>query len=67
LKENDMTTASLPYRFFRNAFNNLMAARERQAEAYINGALLMLDDETLEQNGYSRGELRRRPSRYPLL
>lgn len=61
-----MTTESRPYRFFRNAFNGLMAARERQAEAYVNGALLMLDDETLRQNGYSRSELRRRPSQYPV-
>lgn len=61
-----MTTASLPYRFFRNAFNTLIAARERQAEAYVNGALLMLDDETLRRNGYNRSELQRRPSQYPV-
>ena len=48
--------------FFRNAFNALIAARERQASSYVNGALLMLDDETLKAHGYSRSELRKRPS-----
>ncbi len=48
--------------FFRNAFNALIAARERQASSYVNGALLMLDDETLKAHGYSRSELRKQPS-----
>ncbi|HHZ08314.1 MAG TPA: hypothetical protein GX405_05995 [Rhizobiales bacterium] len=48
--------------FFRSTFNAFIAARERQASQYVNGALLMLDDETLKAAGYSRAELRRRPS-----
>ena len=43
--------------FFRSAFDAFVAARERQAERYVNGALLMLDDETLKAHGYSRAEL----------
>lgn len=46
--------------FFRNAVDALVAAREKQASRYVNGALLMLDDETLKAHGYSREELRRR-------
>jgi len=47
--------------FFRSAFNAFLAARERQADRYVNGALLMLDDETLKAHGYTRAELRNRP------
>lgn len=47
--------------FFRNALNAVVAARARQANSYVNGALLMLDDETLEAQGYSRSELRKQP------
>lgn len=45
--------------FFRSALNSLIEARARQANHYVNGALLMLDDETLAKNGYSRETLRR--------
>ena len=48
--------------FFRNAFDALVAAREKQAQRYVAGALLMLDDETLRASGYSRAELQRRQS-----
>jgi hypothetical protein len=48
--------------FFRNAVDALVAAREKQANRYVNGALLMLDDETLKAHGYSREELKRRGS-----
>lgn len=48
--------------FFRNAFNALIAARERQANSYVNGALLMLDDETLKAHGYNRADLRKQPN-----
>ena len=52
--------------FLHNAFDAMVNARARQVSAYVNGALLMLDDETLESHGYSREELRRRPnSTYP--
>lgn len=47
--------------FFRNALSAFVAARERQADRYVAGALLMLDDETLKAHGYSRAELRKRP------
>lgn len=46
--------------FFRSAVDAMMAARERQAQRYVAGALLMLDDETLKLNGYSRAELQRK-------
>ncbi|WP_274424397.1 hypothetical protein [Chelativorans sp. YIM 93263] len=45
--------------FFRNAMDALMDARQRQVRRYVNGALLMLDDETLRAHGYTREELRR--------
>lgn len=47
--------------FFRHALAAFISARERQANRYVNGALLMLDDETLKAHGYSRAELRKRP------
>jgi len=46
--------------FFRNAFNRIVEARERQVARYVNGALLNLDEETLKGLGTSREELRRK-------
>jgi len=46
--------------FFRNAMNALIAAREKQAQAYVNRALLGFDDSTLKAYGYDRAELTRR-------
>lgn len=46
--------------FFRNAMDAMIAAREKQAQRYVTGALLMMDDETLRANGYTRTELQRR-------
>jgi hypothetical protein len=46
-------------RFFHNALDRLIAARERQVRRYVNGALLQLDDETLESLGRSREQLNR--------
>lgn len=46
--------------FFRSAVDALVSAREKQANRYVAGALLMLDDETLKANGYSRADLERR-------
>lgn len=46
--------------FFRDAYQRVVAARERQASRYVNGALLNLDDETLKAMGTSREELRRK-------
>ncbi len=56
-----MTTRK--FGFFRNALNAIVAARQRQANSYVNGALLMLDDETLKAQGYDRAELRKQNSR----
>jgi hypothetical protein len=47
-----------------NAFDAMVNARARQASAYVNGALLMLDDNTLKSYGYDRAELRRRPTAF---
>ena len=46
--------------FFRNAMDAMIAAREKQAQRYVTGALLMMDDETLRANGHSRTDLQRR-------
>ena len=46
--------------FFRNAFNRMVEARERQMSRYVNGALLSLDESTLKSLGTSREELRRK-------
>jgi hypothetical protein len=46
--------------FFRNALDAMIAAREKQAQAYVNRALLGLDDKTLKTFGYDRAELARR-------
>jgi hypothetical protein len=46
--------------FFRSAVDALVSAREKQVQRYVNSALLMLDDETLRANGFSREELKRR-------
>ncbi|WP_348527608.1 MULTISPECIES: hypothetical protein [unclassified Mesorhizobium] len=37
----------------------LIEARRREATRYVNGALLCLDDETLNANGYDREELKK--------
>jgi hypothetical protein len=46
--------------FFRNAFDRFVAARERQAARYVNGALMSMDSRTLKAMGTSREELRRK-------
>ncbi|WEX11362.1 hypothetical protein [Chelativorans sp. AA-79] len=50
--------------YFRSAVDALIAARQRQAARYVNGALLMLDDETLKTYGYNRDELQRKGAAY---
>lgn len=55
-----MAHNSVKHGFFRNAFDAMVAAREKQARAYIRGALLLMDDETLKAHGYNREELKRR-------
>jgi hypothetical protein len=44
----------------RIGYDNMIRARQRQAERYVAGALLTLDDETLARAGYSRKELEKR-------
>ncbi len=46
--------------FFRGAMDAIVDARMRQANRYVTGALLLLDDETLKANGYDRAELQKR-------
>ena len=57
-----MTKSKTSAGFFRNALNAVVEARTRQATRYVNGTLLMLDDATLEANGYSREALRKNAS-----
>lgn len=47
--------------FLRTALNNLVEARQRRADLYATGALLNLDDASLQAMGLNRDELRRRP------
>lgn len=49
---------------FHSAFDAMVEARSRQAQNYVNGALLMLDDETLRARGYDRKELQKRGGAY---
>lgn len=46
--------------FFRSALKAFVEARQIEADHYVNGVLLSLDDETLKSHGYSRAELSRR-------
>ncbi|AQZ53339.1 hypothetical protein Mame_04039 [Martelella mediterranea DSM 17316] len=43
--------------FFRTAYKNLTEARQRQADRFVAGALLRLDDVSLNEIGKSRAEL----------
>ena len=51
----------------RNAFNRVMAARERQARSYANGVLIGMDDASIKALGTSREELRREGSTRSIL
>ena len=53
-------TASQELDFSAARSNALVEARQREAERYVNGVLLSLDDETLKSHGYNRAELSRR-------
>ena len=44
---------------FREAFDRMVAAREKQVRRYVNGHLLTLDDDALKAFGRTREELRR--------
>ena len=54
-----MTTANNSRGFFRSALDSLVEARARQANRYVAGALLALDDETLAARGDDRASLRK--------
>jgi hypothetical protein len=45
----------------------MIDARQRQATHYVNSLLLSLDDATLEANGYSRAELKKKAGRASLI
>jgi hypothetical protein len=60
--DTDMAKTNAGRGFFRGAMDALVAARTRQADRYINSALLMLDDETLRQYGYKREDLQKKGS-----
>lgn len=45
--------------FLARAFDGMVEARMRQANHYVNGALLMLDDVTLKERGYNREALKK--------
>ncbi len=38
----------------KNTFERMVEARQKQARRYVNGALLNLDDETLNRAGLTR-------------
>lgn len=47
-------------RITRRGYERVLNARQRQANRYVNGALLNLDDETLARAGYNRKDLQKR-------
>lgn len=47
---------------FRMVLHAYSASRRRQADRYVTGALLMLDDETLRAHGIERSDLETRAS-----
>jgi len=50
----------------RNTFARMITARERQAQRYVNGALLNLDDNTLARAGFNRADIKAQgASNYP--
>ena len=44
---------------FKSTFDRMVAAREKQARRYVNGALLNLDDETLRMAGMTRDGIKK--------
>lgn len=45
--------------FFKNAFESMISARERQVRRYVNGTLIGLDDDTLKSIGRTREQIRK--------
>ncbi|PSJ64900.1 hypothetical protein [Kumtagia ephedrae] len=54
-----MTTRAAPG-FFKSALDAFVRARQAQADRYVAGVLLSMDDETLHAGGYDRADLRKR-------
>lgn len=51
---------------FRKTFDRMIAAREKQARRFVNGALLNLDDSTLKSAGLNRADIKAQgSSAYP--
>ncbi len=46
-------------KFFKNALDRIVSARERQVRRYVNGALLGMDDSQLKALGRTREEIQR--------
>ncbi len=46
----------------RDSMNRVVEARQRQAQRYVNGVLLAMDDEALIRAGYDRKVLERQES-----
>ena len=57
-----MTATNRKSGLFRSALDAFMEARQHQANRYVSGVLLSLDDETLSRHGYSRAELSKHAS-----
>ena len=50
----------------KNTFDRMIASRQKQAQRYVNGALLNLDDATLNRAGLNRADIvKQGASNYP--
>jgi hypothetical protein len=61
-KERTMSFFGDISRATRNSMNRVVEARQRQAQRYVNGVLLAMDDEALIRAGYDRKVLERQES-----
>ena len=57
-----MTATNRKSGLFRSALDAFMEARQHQANRYVSGVLLSLDDETLRRHGDSRAQLSKHAS-----
>jgi hypothetical protein len=66
-KERTMSFFGDLGRATRNGMNRVVEIRQRQAQRYVNGVLLAMDDEALIRAGYDRKILERQESSlYPI-
>ncbi|MCY0095989.1 hypothetical protein [Hoeflea ulvae] len=49
-------------KFFKNALDRIVSARERQVRRYVNGVLLGMDDSQLKALGRDREDIKREGS-----